>query len=97
MSLPATGDVRLTAIVHGSVQGVGYRFFVQRRAAALGLRGYVRNRPDGSVEVVAEGPRAELEHLLAALERGPYGADVDSVDASWSAAEGTYSGFQIRH
>lgn|SRR5690348_17586385 len=97
MSHPATGDVRLTAIVHGSVQGVGYRFFVQRRAAALGLRGYVRNRPDGSVEVVAEGRRGELEQLLAALERGPYGADVGGVEAAWSVAQGTFSGFLIRH
>ena len=97
MSHPATGDLRLTAIVRGYVQGVGYRFFVQRHASALGLRGYVRNRPDGTVEVVAEGPRADLERLLVDLERGPYGAEIADVDATWSPAAGTFSGFQIRH
>jgi acylphosphatase len=47
--------------------------------------------------VVAEGRRGELEQLLAALERGPYGADVGGVEAAWSAAQGTFSGFLIRH
>ena len=61
MSGTAGRDQRLTAIVHGDVQGVGYRFFAQRQAARLGLRGYVRNLRDGTVEVVAEGPRPLLD------------------------------------
>lgn len=89
--------VRLTACVRGRVQGVGYRFFARRAAVSLGLRGYVRNLPDGAVEVVAEGPRSDLEALLAALGHGPSGARVQDVEASWGAAAGGFGGFAIRH
>jgi acylphosphatase len=82
--------------VHGRVQGVGYRFFVRRQASALALRGYVRNLPDGAVEVIAEGSRRSLEQLRRELERGPIGAEVDAVDTSWSSAEGAFGTFQIR-
>ena len=69
---------RLVALVHGRVQGVGYRMFAIRHAQALGLTGHVRNLPDHrTVEVVAEGPRDALDRLLAHLRRGPYGARVD--------------------
>lgn len=88
---------RLTARVHGYVQGVGYRFFVQRQAGALGLRGYTRNLGNGDVEVVAEGERARLEQLLHALRRGPTAADVESVAVEWNAGTGIFSSFQIRH
>jgi acylphosphatase len=90
------GDARLAAMVHGRVQGVGFRYFARRTAAALGLRGYVRNRPGGAVEVVAEGPRPTLEELLRRLERGPSGARVEQVEVAWAAAEGAFSGFHIR-
>lgn len=89
-------DVKLTARVSGRVQGVGYRFFVRREAAARGLRGFVRNLMDGRVEVVAEGPRPDLDALLAALERGPSAAEIDSVDVAWDSADGAYSSFGIR-
>lgn len=91
------GEQRLTAIVRGEVQGVGYRYFAQRQARALGLRGYARNRADGTVEVVAEGSRPQLERLLAELWRGPGAARVAEVEATWSAATGTFGGFGIRH
>lgn len=90
-------DVRLTARVSGRVQGVGYRFFVRREAASRGLRGFARNLADGRVEVVAEGPRHAVEALLVALERGPSAAEVESIDAEWSAAEGDFASFGIRH
>ncbi|TMD54260.1 MAG: acylphosphatase, partial [Chloroflexi bacterium] len=61
----------LHAYVHGRVQGVGFRYFVAQKAQSLGLRGYVRNEYDGSVEVLAQGPRPALEHLLTYLRRGP--------------------------
>ncbi len=89
--------IRLQARVHGQVQGIGYRFYVRRQAAALGVRGYVRNLPDGPVEVVAEGERPVLEQLLRALERGPTGAVVERVDVRWEPAEGRFGGFEIRH
>ena len=65
------GRVRLDATVRGRVQGVGYRVFALREAMALGLDGSVANLGDGSVRVVAEGPRRDLEALLALLARGP--------------------------
>jgi acylphosphatase len=96
MTAPS-GEQRLTAIVRGEVQGVGYRYFAVRAANALGLRGYARNRADGTVEVVAEGPRPRLERLLAELWRGPGAARVAEVETTWSAAAGTFGGFGIRH
>ena len=90
--------VQLSARVRGRVQGVGYRFFAQRVAVSLGLRGYVRNLPGGEVETVAQGPRAALEAYLRRLWEGPYGAQVDDVAAHWDTADaGTFGGFSIRH
>jgi acylphosphatase len=86
---------RLHAVVHGYVQGVGYRAFAAREGRRLGLTGTVRNRQDGTVEVVAEGERAVLEELLRSLRRGPNEAEVQRVEERWEAAQGTLSGFQI--
>jgi acylphosphatase len=66
-------------IIRGRVQGVGFRWFVMREAERLKLGGYVQNLPDGSVEVVSQGPEAVLEMLEAHLERGPSHARVDDV------------------
>ncbi|MGQ9552667.1 MAG: acylphosphatase [Anaerolineae bacterium] len=87
---------RLRAIVHGLVQGVGFRYYVLSRARLLGLGGYVRNLPDGSVEVVAEGERALLEQLLEAVERGPVGATVAYVDREWLPHRGQFHRFEVR-
>ena len=88
--------MRLHAIVKGDVQGVGFRYFVQGRAEKLGLNGWVRNRPDGSVECVAEGPQPRLQDLLSELEKGPVGASVDQVEADWTQPKGDVSSFAIR-
>ncbi|HET7379278.1 MAG TPA: acylphosphatase [Gaiellales bacterium] len=69
-------------IVSGRVQGVGFRWFVMREAARLDLAGYVRNLPDGTVEVVAQGAVAALVSLESGLRHGPPAARVDSVDKS---------------
>ncbi|MBF8266970.1 MAG: acylphosphatase [Dehalococcoidia bacterium] len=88
-------DVSFQAVVRGRVQGVGFRDFVARRARALGLRGYVRNLPDGhSVETVAEGRRETLEELLRHLKAGPPEARVERVDTWWSEASGDYERFR---
>jgi acylphosphatase len=68
--------------VRGLVQGVGFRYFALRQAQALGLRGWVRNLPDGSVEVVAEGPDADLDVLEARLREGPVSSHVRAVERS---------------
>ena len=87
----------LSADVRGRVQGVGFRWFVQREAQRLGLVGYARNLPDGRrVEVVAEGERALLEQLVEALRRGPAGSYVEAVTTSWAPAMGRFEGFTIR-
>jgi acylphosphatase len=85
----------LHAIVHGDVQGVGFRYFVQRRADGMGLAGWVRNRPDGSVEVLVEGARPALDRMLELLGRGPGMADVDRVDVEWGKETGL-KGFAVR-
>jgi len=88
--------VRLEAIVRGTVQGVGFRWFVVREAQALELSGWVGNSPDGSVRVVVEGPRRDLVALLERLEEGPAGAWVERVLPAWMPAVGLQSGFDIR-
>ncbi|TMC38645.1 MAG: acylphosphatase [Chloroflexi bacterium] len=86
---------RLHATVHGDVQGVGFRYFVQRKARDLGLAGWVRNNADGTVELVAEGARDKLEDLRRAVEDGPRTAQVDRVDVQWSNGTGTLGGFDL--
>ena len=89
-------ESRLTALVRGYVQGVGYRWFARQRAQALGLSGYARNEADGSVQVIAEGERRLLERYLAELHRGPEEAEVSDIEVGWSVATGEFHGFQIR-
>jgi acylphosphatase len=82
-------------VVSGRVQGVGYRYFVLREAAGLGLSGFARNQPDGSVEVVAEGPGEALAGLEARLREGPAFAEVTGVVREAIAERGS-SGFHVR-
>ena len=91
----AGGRARLDARVRGRVQGVGYRVFALREAGVLGLDGFVANEADGSVRVVAEGWRADLEALVARLEDGPPAGYVDRVIARWEPARGIGRGFRI--
>jgi acylphosphatase len=85
--------VRLTAWVRGSVQGVGFRWWVRSQALELGLAGSATNLTDGRVEVVAEGARPECERLLERL-RGPgTPGRVSGVTERWSAARGVPTGF----
>jgi len=90
------GHVRLEAVVRGRVQGVGFRMFAGRAAAARGLVGWVANASDGSVECIAEGPRAELEAFARDLATGPPGSSVDRVESVWSPATGTFDRFALR-
>ncbi len=89
-------NARVTAIVTGLVQGVNFRWFTQRRASELGLVGHVRNRSDGSVELVAEGPHDALERLLDAVRVGPASAVVENVQVDWDAPTGEFHRFEIR-
>jgi acylphosphatase len=74
---------------------VGFRYFLIRRAQALGLEGWVTNRDDGAVEFVAEGRRPDLERLESAAREGPRMARVATVEVSWSSATGGLDRFDI--
>ncbi len=87
---------RLHAVVHGRVQGVGYRATTMDEARRLQLAGWVRNRIDGTVEVLAEGPAAKLALFLSYLHRGPLGARVSGVTEAWSEAQGAPMPFQYK-
>jgi len=77
-------------------KGVGFRYFVFHEARRLGLRGWVRNNDDGTVELVAEGPRPGLEELKRAAERGPRLARVAQVDLEWGASTGGLEEFGLQ-
>ncbi len=87
----------LRAVVRGRVTGVLFRASVERRAERLGLTGYVRNAPGGTVEVVAEGPTEALEALVAYLRVGPPAARVDDVATKWADYRGEYTNFSVRY
>ena len=80
--------MRAHAVVRGRVQMVGFRAYVLRHASELGLRGTVRNRPDGALESHIEGDKDKVEHMVWLLHRGPAHARVDSVDVDYSPATG---------
>ncbi|PSQ68022.1 MAG: acylphosphatase [Bacteroidetes bacterium QH_2_67_10] len=88
---------RLSAQVTGRVQGVGFRQFTRRKASDLDLTGWVKNEPDGSVRLEAEGPRDALDDLVDALRRGPRTASVENVSADWQDADGRFDRFQVRY
>ena len=85
---------RLTVLISGYVQGVGYRAFVRRYALDLNLQGYAENLSDGRVEVVVEGNKDDLEYLLVHLKRGPAHAEVGEIETSWATAGGL-KGFYV--
>jgi len=86
--------VRIT--VRGLVQGVGLRWFVNKHAVSLGLRGYVKNNIDGTVEVDVEGDRSLVEELIKQLKVGPRSAHVADLGIEWHDLTGNYKGFTIR-
>lgn len=85
------------AIVSGRVQLVMFRDFVQRKASALGLTGTVKNLPDNTVAVIAEGDESKLQELLTHLKRGPLLARVDEVTVEWKQPTGNFRGFSIQY
>lgn len=92
----STPENRLHARVLGRVQGVGFRYYVMSTATGLGLTGWVRNRRDGSVEVLAEGELEQLKKLMAAIERGSRSSVVTEVKTKVQPASGEFSSFFVR-
>jgi|ERR1700740_1516431 acylphosphatase len=87
---------RLRLIVTGRVQGVFFRRAAVNEARALGLKGFARNRPEGSVEILAEGERSNLEVLLAWSRQGPPHAHVEDVKPIWGKFAGEFGHFKVR-
>jgi acylphosphatase len=87
---------RVQVLVAGRVQGVSFRGQTERWAAGLALTGWVRNRLDGRVEVVAEGERDALEKLVELLRQGPPFARVESADVRWIDFQGEFDAFRVR-
>ncbi len=86
---------RLHCIIRGDVQGVGFRWRAKERARELGATGYIRNLPDGRVEVVAEGSPWALEALRGFCYRGPDGARVDHVEVFEEPPTDEFKAFEI--
>ena len=93
--MPAEAEARARVVVRGRVQGVFFRDETRRRARALGVSGWVANRPDGAVEAVFEGRRDAVESMVEWCRRGPSGARVDDVQAAWEDPRGE-DGFAVR-
>lgn len=87
----------LHAIVFGYVQGVGYRKFVKQQATKLGLVGWVRNLPKGTVEFEVYGSEERVEDLVSACKRGPFLAQVKTIETNWEEKEFEYTEFLLRH
>lgn len=87
---------QLQCTVRGRVQGVFFRASAQREARRLGVAGWVKNLPDGSVEILAEGEDEPLREFLAWMQRGPSSARVDRVDTKWRSFTGEYTDFRIQ-
>lgn len=83
-------------IVKGLVQGVGYRYFVNRKANDFGLTGWVKNLFNGDVEVVAEGEKGLVEDLINELKIGPTMSSVSDVIVKWNDYKNSYSSFNVR-
>lgn len=88
---------RVHVVIRGRVQGVYFRAATRDRARQLGLTGWVRNCPNGSVEVLAEGDKAWLEQLVTWCHGGPPGAVVTDLDAKWQEASGEFIGFVVKY
>ena len=83
--------------ISGRVQGVGFRYHARRKALGLGLSGWVRNLPDGSVEAYCEGGEENLKQFLAWAAKGPPGAFVRDLEKRFTQASGLYPGFTIEY
>ena len=94
--MAGTLKARARAVFRGQVQGVGFRYSARRVATAYAVTGYVENEPDGSVELVAEGDRSEVEAFIGAVTR-EMEAFIRKREVGWEAPTGRFDGFGIRH
>jgi acylphosphatase len=90
-----TDKARVHILLSGRVQGVAYRYFAEKYAHSLGVTGWVRNRGDGRVEILAEGDRVSVDRFLGHLKEGPRLARVDDVDIRWEEFTGEFPDFRV--
>jgi acylphosphatase len=95
--MDAGTPIRCRLMVQGRVQGVAFRMSACTEARRLGLGGWVRNTPDGAVEVVAEGPQEAVQAFVAWCRRGPPAAEVTNVAVTYTEASGGFAGFNVRN
>jgi acylphosphatase len=88
-------DSAVHMIARGRVQGVGFRFYVREQAARFGVKGWVRNCADGSVEIHAEGKKEILDDFIDIIREGPRFGRVSDLDTDWTDPDGRYMGFRI--
>ena len=88
---------RLTAIVHGTVQGVGFRYTTARTSARYLVTGTVRNLPDGTVEIIAEGARSDVQAFLNGVKTSRVGGYITEVEERWSRGTKSHNSFDIRY
>jgi acylphosphatase len=86
---------RAHIVISGRVQGVAFRYYAQRWASTLNLTGWVRNRPDGKVEAVAEGEEGDIQDLIRRMKEGPPMSQVEGLDVEWQGYLGDLDGFRV--
>ena len=90
-----SSKARAHITIHGKVQGVFFRDFVNKTANALGIKGWVRNTPQGSVEIIAEGEKSKLEKLISECKKGPQYSSVEKVLIKWGKPTNQFNNFKI--
>jgi acylphosphatase len=90
-------DARAHIVISGRVQGVFYRAFAEETANSLGLKGWVRNLPDGRVEAVLEGEKEAIEKAVAICRKGPPAARVSNIDVGWEDFKGEFTTFSVKY
>jgi acylphosphatase len=88
---------RAEIIAKGHVQGVGFRWFIQKNAEGLGLKGYAKNLPTGEVQTVAEGPEYKIDDLFNKIKTGPSRSDVRDINIRWTEPKNDFNRFEIKH
>ena len=89
--------MKAEVIIQGVVQGVGYRFFVLNQARLYDVKGYVKNMPDGTVQVVAEGDKGIVKDFVERLRIGPLSAHVTGVDVKWQEKDSGFTEFRLQY
>jgi acylphosphatase len=89
--------MKADVVVQGVVQGVGYRFFVLNQARLYDVKGYVKNMPDGTVQVVAEGKKGMVKDFVERLRIGPLSAHVTGVDVKWHEKDSGFTEFRLQY